>query len=390
MHVQASLQKDALPFGYALGLSLATLIPASFRLWGCWRMPLRNNWLCLICSLSLVGSSGLFIIVVSKVHEKHRDPYLGLILANSAVLASYEVQRFLLLCAQIRKLKLACFLVLRCIGVLTPVGFVLCFFEAVPSWIWLSLLFSTSAIYVFVPLGYYYLIRLARLHSIRYLLWTFLIPCPFVLVFTSFIHEDRLVLPAWVFYAASSFCTIRFQIITLLGGGKLFGYIKSISTFYGDLVPQNSLNQDLEVTPVPTQPEYYIADPLQSWERGVLELLRSTKDLGLIRTICRLPLNQDILQDVLSQRWDPELDSYLMSLRVEVRRHKKEILEWDRDCRAKEFLRQVLPTSRKPPPVWDWNWDTFNYIAKGQNPSQIAINISDLLNTSVLKVSFRE
>ncbi|KAH8674820.1 hypothetical protein BGZ60DRAFT_404892, partial [Tricladium varicosporioides] len=162
IHVQVSLQKDTIPFG----------------------------WLCLICSLSLVSSSSLFIIVVSKVHEKHRDPYLGLILANSAI------QRFLLLCTQIRKLKLACFLVLRYIDILTPVGFVLCFFEAVPSWIWLSLLFSTSAIYVFVPLGYYYLIQLAHLHSIRYLFWTFLILCPFILVFISFIHENRLVLPA--------------------------------------------------------------------------------------------------------------------------------------------------------------------------------------------------
>jgi hypothetical protein len=89
--VQASLQKDAIPFGFNLGLSLITLVPAGSRLWGCTRVPNLSRWHLLVCCLSLAGSVSLFVIVVSKVYERHHDPYLGLILTNVVVLALYEV-----------------------------------------------------------------------------------------------------------------------------------------------------------------------------------------------------------------------------------------------------------------------------------------------------------
>jgi hypothetical protein len=87
--VQASLQEDSIPFGFALGLSLGALVPAGSRLWGCNRVP-DPRWR-LICCLSLAGSVSLFAIVVSKVYEKHHGPYLGLILVNAAFSALYEV-----------------------------------------------------------------------------------------------------------------------------------------------------------------------------------------------------------------------------------------------------------------------------------------------------------
>lgn len=89
--VQASLQKDSIPFGFALGLSLITLVPAVSRLWGCCRVPNLTRWHLLICCLSPASSVSLFAIVVSKVYEKYHGPYLGLILVNSACSALYEV-----------------------------------------------------------------------------------------------------------------------------------------------------------------------------------------------------------------------------------------------------------------------------------------------------------
>jgi hypothetical protein len=90
-HVQASLQEDAIPFGFALGLSLSALVPAGSRLWGCTRVPNLSRWHLLICCLSLAGSVSLFAIVVSKVYERHHRPYLALILVNVVFLVLYEV-----------------------------------------------------------------------------------------------------------------------------------------------------------------------------------------------------------------------------------------------------------------------------------------------------------
>ena len=91
MQVQASLQKDTIPFGCAFGLSLITFLPAGSRLWGCWKMPKLSRWLHFTCWLSAAGSLCLFLIVVLKIYEKHQGPYLGLILVNPGILGSYEV-----------------------------------------------------------------------------------------------------------------------------------------------------------------------------------------------------------------------------------------------------------------------------------------------------------
>lgn len=115
-------------------------------------------------------------------------------------------------------------------------------------------------------------------------------------------------------------------------------------------------------------------------------MLGSTEDKELIRRICRLPLKRDILSDVLSRRWDSELDSHLMSLRAD---HREEIFEWSRDRKAKEFLRQAVRTVRKPP-VWDWGWDVFDSLTKNQSPNRIASNISEIFNTAILNIDFRE
>jgi hypothetical protein len=71
----------------------------------------------------------------------------------------------------------------------------------------------------------------------------------------------------------------------------------------------------------------------------MLELLRTTKELDLIRKICRFPVDRDILHDMLSRRWDLELDLYLRSLRVKVKDHQDKIFEWHRGRKAKEFIR---------------------------------------------------
>jgi hypothetical protein len=142
---------------------------------------------------------------------------------------------------------------------------------------------------------------------------------------------------------------------------------------------------------VPAQPNYDATDPLRQWEKGVLELLKSTQDQEMIRKICRLPFrDRNALQDVLSRRWNSELDLYLMSLRVEVKDHREEIFDWPRDRKANEFLRQVLRTRGKPPPVWNWAWDVLNSVTGSRSPSQIADTVSEVINTAVLNVDFRE
>jgi hypothetical protein len=199
------------------------------------------------------------------------------------------------------------------------------------------------------------------------------------------------------------------------GGGKIFGFDKSLPRYNGFSICSNPSNKDSQgglytcrALPRslyaqllhhkvylgflgPTQPNSDATDPLPRWEKGVLELLKSTQDQKMIRKICRLPFrDRNTLQDVLSRRWNSELDRHLMSLRVEVRDHQEEIFDWPRDRKAEDFLRQVLRTSRKPLPVWDWAWNVLDSVTGSRSPSQIADTVSDVINTAVLRVDFRE
>jgi hypothetical protein len=185
----------------------------------------------------------------------------------------------------------------------------------------------------------------------------------------------------------SSFCTVRFQIISS-GARKIFGIGESLPTYNRFSTGPNKGSQ---VALVSAQPSCDAAHPLWQWEKGVLELLKRTDEQGMIRRICRLPFrDRNTLQDVLSRRWDSELDRHLIALRVEVRDHRDEIFDWMRDRKAKEFLRLVLRTRLKPRPVWNWAWDVLDSVTGSRSPSQIADTISEVINTAVLEVDFRE
>jgi hypothetical protein len=166
----------------------------------------------------------------------------------------------------------------------------------------------------------------------------------------------------------SSFCTVRFQIIS-----------------------SSRVRDFLRIESLPRYNRFSTAtDSLWQWEKGVLELLKSTHDQEMIRKICRLPFrDRNTLQDMLSQRWDLELDRHLMSLRVEFRDHRDEIFDWPRDRKAKEFLRQVLQTRKKHTRVWCREWDVLACV-RSRSPSQAADIVSDFINTAVTNVDFRE
>ncbi len=186
----------------------------------------------------------------------------------------------------------------------------------------------------------------------------------------------------------SSFCTVRFQIMPSFGARNIFGIGESLPRYNRF---STGPNKGSEVALVSAQPNCNATDPLLQWEKRVLELLKSTHDQDMIRKICRLPFrDRNTVQDVLSRRWDLELDHHLMSLRVEVRDHRDEIFDWPRNRKAKEFLRQVLRTKKKPPPVWDWAWDVLYSVNGSRSPSQIADTVSEVINTAALKVGFRE
>ncbi|KAH8772430.1 hypothetical protein F5882DRAFT_505901 [Hyaloscypha sp. PMI_1271] len=270
-HMQASLQ-DAIPFRFALGLSLSALIPAGSRLWGCTRVPNLSRWHLLIYCLSLTGSVSLLAIVVSKVYERHHRPYLALILVNIIFLVLYEFLRSGSLvdlgkpaiCCQQRNIHFYAF------------------------WLYLSYLGRA------IP-------RYAALHIGA------IDPMPFCT-------------PLFNLHSTGS-------IILFFKPHNIFGFNESLPRYQFSTFPKRS-NKDSQVALVPAQPNCDATDPLRQWEKGVLELLKSTQDQEIIRKICRLPFrDRNALQDMLSRRWNSELDLYLMSLRIKVKDHREEIFD---------------------------------------------------------------
>lgn len=122
------------------------------------------------------------------------------------------------------------------------------------------------------------------------------------------------------------------------------------------------------------------------WEEGVHDLLRTTNNPDTIRHICRLPFqDRNAPQVTLSGRWDPGLDSLLIS--VAAGAQYNEILEWTRDRKARELLRLLQPAVRRPA-VWMWSWTPPNFAS--QDPCAIANNFHDIIYAEVHKVTFQE
>ncbi|KAH9205176.1 hypothetical protein DL95DRAFT_492337 [Leptodontidium sp. 2 PMI_412] len=198
-----TLQEDAIPFEWALGLSLVTLVSAVTRLLGCRKLVNPSLWHISICCLCLACSGAILGIVASKVYERYCSTYLGLILVASGLLGLYEVESFRPLSASIKKLGRVCIWASGLMALLIAVGFSLCFIKAVPSWVWQTLLYTCSGIYLVMPIGYRRVISQTDQRNTKRLLAALWIPCPFVLVFLAFFRPNRLVLPAWIFYTFS-------------------------------------------------------------------------------------------------------------------------------------------------------------------------------------------
>lgn len=123
-----------------------------------------------------------------------------------------------------------------------------------------------------------------------------------------------------------------------------------------------------------------------TWEEGVLELLRTTHNSDTIQHICRLPFrDRNAPLSVLAERWDSGLDRFLTSFAA--RDRQNEIIGWSRDCKAKELQRLLQRVARRPS-VWRWGWNPPSFAS--QDSSAIADEFHDVINSAIHRVTLQE
>ncbi|KAE9373836.1 hypothetical protein N431DRAFT_438968 [Stipitochalara longipes BDJ] len=121
-------------------------------------------------------------------------------------------------------------------------------------------------------------------------------------------------------------------------------------------------------------------------EERVQELLRTTDNPDTIRHICRLyPFrDQNIPHVVLSGRWDPCLDSFLISLHGNPDA-EQEILQLSSEKKAKKLLRLLDPLQEKQSTMWTWNPPDLS-----REPHDIAEAIYKVVSPTFFQITLRE
>lgn len=125
------------------------------------------------------------------------------------------------------------------------------------------------------------------------------------------------------------------------------------------------------------------------WEK-FRELLRTTHNWYIIKHICCLFPDTNICPaTVLSERWDPRLDSFLIRCleKGSFRNQQNEILNWAADQKATKLLRHLRWLPGRANTVWHWSWTP---LETSEDPCAIAADINDQVHGAFFRVPFRE